>query len=165
MKIGELAHRTGLAPSRIRFYERIGLLKTAERLDNGYRNYPEESVLALRLIATGQEAGFSLEELRVLLPNDLANWERGTLLGALRRKVEEIDAMQVHLVQSKANLVGLMSQIESKPQEMDCETNAQQVLSNARFIELGNTGSRKRILLPSSGNEKRRPGRKRTGEF
>lgn len=26
MKIGELAQQTGLAPSRIRFYERIGLL-------------------------------------------------------------------------------------------------------------------------------------------
>ncbi|MCE9782445.1 MerR family DNA-binding transcriptional regulator [Shewanella algae] len=26
MKIGELAQKTGLAPSRIRFYERIGLL-------------------------------------------------------------------------------------------------------------------------------------------
>ncbi|MEP8024042.1 MerR family DNA-binding transcriptional regulator, partial [Vibrio parahaemolyticus] len=31
MKIGELAQKTGLAPSRIRFYERIGLLKTVTR--------------------------------------------------------------------------------------------------------------------------------------
>ncbi len=31
MKIGELAERTGLATSRIRFYERIGLLKSVER--------------------------------------------------------------------------------------------------------------------------------------
>jgi len=31
MKIGELAQRTGLAASRIRFYESIGLLKLVER--------------------------------------------------------------------------------------------------------------------------------------
>jgi len=31
MKIGELAERTGLTPSRIRFYERIGLLTLVER--------------------------------------------------------------------------------------------------------------------------------------
>ena len=39
MKIGELAGRTGLAASRIRFYERIGLLKAVERQANGYRSY------------------------------------------------------------------------------------------------------------------------------
>jgi len=59
MKIGELAQRTGLAPSRIRFYERVDLL-TVERQANGYRSYPEEAVLTLRLIATAQKAGFSL---------------------------------------------------------------------------------------------------------
>ncbi|WP_375145378.1 MerR family DNA-binding transcriptional regulator [Vibrio parahaemolyticus] len=35
MKIGELAQKTGLAPSRIRFYERIGLLKTVTRKPMG----------------------------------------------------------------------------------------------------------------------------------
>ena len=39
LRIGELAQRTGLAPSRIRFYERIGLLQTVERQANGYRSY------------------------------------------------------------------------------------------------------------------------------
>ena len=34
MKIGELAQRTGLAASRIRFYERIGLLGVAQRQAN-----------------------------------------------------------------------------------------------------------------------------------
>ena len=91
MKIGELARHTGLAPSRIRFYERIGLLKVVERQANGYRSYPDDAVLALRLIATGQRAGFSLDELRTLLPSDLATWEHGTLLDALRRKVQELD--------------------------------------------------------------------------
>ncbi len=34
MKIGELAKRSGLAASRIRFYESIGLLKTVDRRSN-----------------------------------------------------------------------------------------------------------------------------------
>lgn len=37
MKIGDLAKRTGLTASRIRFYERVGLLKAVERTTNGYR--------------------------------------------------------------------------------------------------------------------------------
>lgn len=36
MKIGELAQQTGLTTSKIRFYERIGLLKTVDRRSNGY---------------------------------------------------------------------------------------------------------------------------------
>ena len=47
MKIGELARRSGLTPSRIRFYERIGLLKTVDRQSNGYRTYPQQAVMIL----------------------------------------------------------------------------------------------------------------------
>ncbi|MEK6298241.1 MAG: MerR family transcriptional regulator [Paraburkholderia tropica] len=135
MKIGELAERTGLTTSRIRFYERVGLLKSVERQSNGYRSYPDDAVLALKLIATGQNAGFSLDELRTLLPRDLANWEHGTLLDTLRRKVQDIEAMQAQLAQSKAQLIDLMAQIDAKPKDMDCAANARRVLSEMRLIE------------------------------
>ncbi len=133
MKIGELAQRTGLTASRIRFYERIGLLKAVERQANGYRSYPPDAVLVLKLIVTGQRAGFSLDELRTLLPGDLAQWEHGTLLDTLRRKVADIDALQAQLAQSKAHLLELMAQIEAKPADMDCAANARRVLSEMRL--------------------------------
>ena len=114
MKIGELAERTGLAPSRIRFYEGIGLLKV-ERQPNGYRTYPPQAVLVLELIATAQQAGFSLDEIRTLLPPDLAHWEHGSLIETLRSKVQDIEA---------------------KPEEIDCATNAGRVLSWIRSGEL-----------------------------
>jgi len=38
MKIGELAERTGLAPSKIRFYEAHGLIAPVQRRANGYRD-------------------------------------------------------------------------------------------------------------------------------
>ena len=135
MKIGELARHTGLAPSRIRFYERIGLLKAVERQANGYRSYPADAVLTLQLITAGQRAGFSLDELRTLLPNGLAQWEHGTLIDTLRRKVQDIEALQAQLAQSKAHLVELMAQIEAKPQDMDCAANARRVLSEMQLTE------------------------------
>ena len=141
MKIGELAQRTGLASSRIRFYERIGLLKTVERQANGYRSYPADAVLVLKLIATGQRAGFSLDELRTLLPGDLAQWEHGTLLDTLRGKVQDIEALQAQLAQSKAHLVELIEQIEAKPQDMTCVANAKRVLSEMRLEDAGGSGS------------------------
>lgn len=135
MKIGELAERTGLATSRIRFYERIGLLQAVERQENGYRSYPDDAVLALKLITAGQRAGFSLDELRTLLPSNLASWEHGTLLDTLRRKVQDIEALQAQLAQSKAHLVEAMAQIEAKPQDMDCAANARRMLSDMRWAE------------------------------
>lgn len=135
MKIGELAERTGLATSRIRFYERIGLLKAARRQANGYRSYPDDAVLALKLIGTGQRAGFSLDELRALLPSDLASWEHGSLLDTLRHKVQDIEALQAQLAQSRAHLVELIAQIEAKPQDMDCAANARRVLSEMQLVE------------------------------
>ncbi|WP_217473929.1 MerR family transcriptional regulator [Stutzerimonas stutzeri] len=138
MKIGELAQRTGLAPSRIRFYERIGLLKMVERKQNGYRSYPNDAVLALKLISAGQRAGFSLDELRALLPSDLASWEHGNLLETLRRKVQDIETLQAQLAQSKAELIGLIAQIEAKPLDMDCAANARRVLSEIPMAETGN---------------------------
>ncbi len=137
MKIGELAQRTGLAASRIRFYERIGLLDTAEREANGYRSYPDDAVLALRLIVAGQRAGFSLDELRTLRPSDLSNWEHDALLDALRRKVQDIEALQARLAQGRSDLLELMAQIEARPQGMDCAANARRVLSALRLAEAG----------------------------
>ncbi|WP_322047469.1 MerR family transcriptional regulator [Paraburkholderia sp. J67] len=135
MKIGELAERTGLAASRIRFYEDIGLLK-AERLPNGYRTYTPQTVLVLDLIAAAQQAGFSLDEIRTLLPPDLGQWQHGSLVDTLRAKVQDIEALEKRLAHSKAQLVGLLAEIEAKPEDMDCAANAKRVLSRMRSGEL-----------------------------
>jgi len=129
MKIGELAGRTGLTPSRIRFYERIGLLKTVRRQANGYRTYPPEAVDMLMLITTAQQAGFSLQELRALLPADLTSWDHGALLEALHLKVREIEAIQERLAASKARLLRVLSEVQARPEDMDCASNARRVLS------------------------------------
>lgn len=130
MNIGELAKRTGLTNSRIRFYESAGLLTTVERRPNGYRTYPPEAVLVLDLIATAQKAGFSLDEIRTLLPTDLDQWKHDALVEALQLKVKDIEAMQLRLKHSKAQLVALIKDIEAKPDDVDCATNARRVLSN-----------------------------------
>lgn len=142
MKIGELATRTGLAASRIRFYESIGLLKLVERQANGYRNYPEEAALVLNLITTAQQAGFSLDELRSLLPQDLSQWEHGKLLDTLQGKVRDIEALEQRLAQSKTHLLALIHEIESKPGDLDCAANAKRVLSKMNLGEMNEPNKR-----------------------
>lgn len=137
MNIGELAKRTGLTNSRIRFYESAGLLKTVERLPNGYRTYPPEAVLTLELITTAQNAGFSLDEIRSLLPSDLEQWDHAALIDTLGRKVTDIEKMEARLALSKKQIVALIKDIEARPDDIDCAANARRVLSQLLGKETG----------------------------
>jgi DNA-binding transcriptional MerR regulator len=135
MKIGELAERSGLSPSRIRFYESSGLLKAVSRQANGYREYPGDALLTLQLIVGAQASGFTLDEIRSLVPPDLTTWKHDELVDGLRRKVEEIEALQKKLAQSKRHLVALIHEVQNKPEGMDCAGNARRLLDRVRGQE------------------------------
>ena len=51
------------------------------------------------------------------------------MIEALRRKVADIEALEARLAQSKVQLVAIIRDIEAKPGDMDCTTNARLVLS------------------------------------
>ncbi|NTX25734.1 MerR family transcriptional regulator [Burkholderia pyrrocinia] len=140
MKIGELAERTGLTPSRIRFYERIGLLTRVTREANGYRTYPQEAVTVLDLITAAQKADFSLDEIRTLIPSDFGKWECGSLLDALCRKVRDIEALEARLARSKAHVVSLIVEIGAKPESVDRTTNARRLPSPVQPGNAANAG-------------------------
>lgn len=63
MKIGEIANAAGVTTSRIRFYERKGIIPPGDRGQNGYRDYPAQLVTLLRFIEQAQGLGFSLKEI------------------------------------------------------------------------------------------------------
>ncbi|MPS89372.1 MAG: MerR family transcriptional regulator [Comamonas sp.] len=69
MEISEVVRRTGLPPSTLRFYEEKGLIHSIGR--QGQRRLFDAQVLErLSVIALGRAAGFSLEEIRSMLPSD-----------------------------------------------------------------------------------------------
>lgn len=133
MKIGELASLSGLAPSRIRFYEASGLIAPARRLANGYREYPAETLDLLEIIRSAQQTGFSLEEIRSLLPHSspIGN-DHGELVAGLRRKVAEIEAMERQLRQNRERLLAVIDGIENKPEGMGCAANAERMIAQMR---------------------------------
>jgi len=132
MKIGELAKLTGLAASRIRFYESAGLLHAVARQANGYRDYPSETASVLEIIDSAQRAGFSLEQIRHLLPLGNGSWDHDELLVALKAKVIEIEALQERLKQNKAQLLMAIDSIEARPEGINCADNRIRVLNRLR---------------------------------
>jgi DNA-binding transcriptional MerR regulator len=131
MKIGELAQLSGLTASRIRFYEAQGLIRQVERTANGYRRYPQQAVQTLQIILCAQQAGFSLEELKQLLPDNVTGaFKHDELMAGLNRKIEQIEEMQRHLAHSKAQLLEWIDTIQARPDGMGCDANAERVLAS-----------------------------------
>jgi len=67
LTIGQLAKRTGLRTSALRYYEEQDLLFPAERSASGYRLYDLEAEQTVRFIQQAQRLGFSLVDIRALL--------------------------------------------------------------------------------------------------
>lgn len=91
MRIGEVARRTGLKVSAIRFYEAKGLLPRAGRV-SGIRDFDGRTIERLHLIAAAQRHGFRLNEIREMLRTVGDNIPTGGWRRWIAAKVEEIDA-------------------------------------------------------------------------
>lgn len=88
MEITEVTQRSGVPASTLRFYEEKGLISSTGR--RGQRRVFDAAVLErLELIALGRVAGFSLDEIAlVLLPDGPPNIDRQMLVA----KADELDA-------------------------------------------------------------------------
>ena len=87
MDIGEVARRSGLRVSALRYYETRGLIRASSRV-GARRQFSDDVLERLSLIALGREAGLSLDEIgRMLLPNGRLRVDRALL----RTRAAEFD--------------------------------------------------------------------------
>ncbi|MDA7948406.1 MAG: redox-sensitive transcriptional activator SoxR [Hyphomicrobiaceae bacterium] len=62
LTIGEIAKRSGVASSALRFYEEKGLI-ASERAGSGHRRYPRSTLRRIAFIVFAQRIGLSLDEI------------------------------------------------------------------------------------------------------
>lgn len=93
LPIGEVAERSGLAASAVRFYEKAGLVQ-AERTSGNQRLFRRDVLRRLAFIRIAQKVGLSLEEIVAALdelPVDKApnakEWQR--LTRGWRERIDE----------------------------------------------------------------------------
>jgi MerR family transcriptional regulator, redox-sensitive transcriptional activator SoxR len=104
LTIGQLAARSGIPATTIRYYEREGLLPEPDRL-GGRRRYEPDHLLRLGAIKLAKQAGFSLREIERFVRGfssstpPSARWRQmaGEKLRQLDRKAEEIERMRAVL--------------------------------------------------------------------
>jgi MerR family transcriptional regulator, redox-sensitive transcriptional activator SoxR len=63
LTVGTVAERSGFAPSALRYYERLGLVR-AGRTSGGQRRYPRSVLRRLAFIRAASNIGLSLAEIR-----------------------------------------------------------------------------------------------------
>jgi MerR family transcriptional regulator, redox-sensitive transcriptional activator SoxR len=62
LTIGEVAQRSGVAASALRFYEERGLIES-ERAGSGHRRYPRPVLRRIAFVVFAQRIGLTLEEI------------------------------------------------------------------------------------------------------
>jgi MerR family redox-sensitive transcriptional activator SoxR len=66
LSIGQVADRTGVAPSALRYYEREGLIQSS-RTAGDQRRFPREVLRRVAFVRIAQRVGLTLDEIRAAL--------------------------------------------------------------------------------------------------
>ena len=107
MTIGEVARRSGVASSALRFYEEQGLIH-AERNDSGHRRFPRAVIRRVAFIVFAQKIGLSLDEIRTelsRLPHNRVperdDWAKlsGGWTKRIRARIAELERLQLGLTE------------------------------------------------------------------
>lgn len=128
-----------LRPSAIRYYEKLGLLPAPERV-SGQRRYDKTVLYRLAVVQRARQAGFRLDEIRVLF----FGFQGGTRAEARWRKLAD---------RKLAELAKLAHEIQSmrallKRLKTNCHCNTLETCGKA-ILEKGVTGAENSVARNS----------------
>lgn len=108
LTIGEIARRSGVAASALRFYEERGLIRS-RRAGSGHRRYPRATLRRIAFIVFAQRIGLTLDEIGVelaKLPPERAaptrrDWSRLSRAWGERidARIDELERLKIGLTE------------------------------------------------------------------
>lgn len=120
MLIGELSQQINLSRDTIRFYEKMELIQPLVR-NNGYKDYPEQTLQQLKLIQTAKNLGFTLAEIKQIInivgENEIPAEQFQLILREKLVMIQEKMGQLQHIQNMLENLLGG----ESCPLRKECE--------------------------------------------
>ncbi|MFI8893477.1 heavy metal-responsive transcriptional regulator [Streptomyces paradoxus] len=121
-RISQLAERSGVPATTLRFYETAGLLP-AERTASGYRVYGEDAVDRLAFISSAKLLGLALEEIRELLglrEEGVCASVRARMLPLVADRIRDTDGRIAELRAFSAHLAGVHTTLSGPAPEGAC---------------------------------------------
>ncbi len=110
LTVTELANRSGVPPTVVRYYTRVGLLRPERHPRNDYRLYRPSDAQRLRFIRQAKALGFTLREIREILarvadgqsPCPLVRERLRSHIEENRRRIEALQRRQRHMERALA---------------------------------------------------------------
>jgi MerR family redox-sensitive transcriptional activator SoxR len=130
LSISEVARQIGLRPSAIRYYEELGILPPAERI-NGQRRYDRTVLYRLAVVQRARQAGFALDEIRTLF----FGFRDGTRAEARWRKLADLKLAELHAIAGQIKSMELLL----KRMKAKCHCSTLEVCGKA-ILESGVAG-------------------------
>jgi len=119
LTIGQVAKGAGVHTETIRYYQSLGLVEEPPRRQGTVRRYRPGVVAQLVFIKRAQQLGFTLEEVRRILP-----FHGGTSCAATRKlaeqKLEVIRERIAELNRVRRSLQGLITRCKKMGQPAQC---------------------------------------------
>ncbi|CAB4924394.1 unannotated protein [freshwater metagenome] len=143
MRISEVAARSGIAATTLRYYETVGLLD-APRGANGHRSDDDSALERLSFVESAKHLGLSLLEIVDLLAaveGQTCTRVRETLHPKLRDRLAEVDRQVAGLRLLRQRLVAAASSVAACPDSVSsCRSECMLVRSGRTENAAGDVG-------------------------
>ena len=117
--IGSIAKATGISVETIRYYEKQGLIKPAQRRANGYRDYSSETIHRIHFVLNAKQAGLTLKEINELLSLSTES-SSGSVKILIESKLDEINEKLQSLIKIQRTLQELSLSCDGSTPISDC---------------------------------------------
>ncbi len=114
LRIGTFAERTGTNAPTIRYYEEIGLLRSADRQAGGQRVYGDSDVKRLTFVRRCRDFGFSIDQVRSLVA--LVQDPQGSCMHArdvARKHLADVRTKLAELKELERSIAGFVASCEA----------------------------------------------------
>lgn len=122
--IGKVQKLSGVPIRTIRYYESLGLIKSAGRTEGGFRQFYEDILTRLSFIKRAQSLGLSLQEIgNILQVYDAGKAPCDEIQQKLEDKISEIERQIEDLRKLQGKLKGVLSEwksLSNQPNDTIC---------------------------------------------
>lgn len=109
MKIGEVAKQAGVSVDTVRFYERRGVVPSAQRRPSGYREFTKSAIERIRTAKALQDMGLTLDEvIDALHAHDTGGATCESERWRLEAVVNRIDTKIAEMQRARQNTLGIL---------------------------------------------------------
>ncbi|MGZ3770254.1 MAG: MerR family transcriptional regulator [Bdellovibrio sp.] len=118
--IGQFAEKVKVSPKALRLYEKMGLILSHARGENGYRYYDDSQIeMALRL-KEFKNLGFSLAEIKALLHAD-QDIKSEKIISSMKMRLSLIANQVNELTAQKNQITGILTSLENKSEPLEAQ--------------------------------------------